>query len=186
MLINQTVYVYLKPIMRVAGNVATNIQSSTVFHTFEKQNDPLLILIAKIHVRPNSNLKSVQFVDSRLRGGGLKQEITDAIMREFEGESLFYWDIGNWDGTPYSENAVTVFRISRKILKEYGGRFTKAEVEERLNKHLGYGVLPIIEFIEDSDELLSIPEGLVLEVIEVNDNEDVIVEKPTFKLTVEG
>lgn len=185
-LINRTIYLYLKPLVRVEENKRGNIERSTMFHTFEKSNNPLHILIAKVHVRPNSNQGSVQFLDSRLRGGGLKDEITKEIMREFESESSFYWDIGNWDGKPYSENGVGVFRISRKVLKEYGGRFTKAEVEEKLNKHLAYGILPIIEYIEDSDELVSIPEGLIIEVLDVDDNEDVVVERPTFKLDVEG
>lgn len=185
-LINKTIYIYLKPTLRVEGGVQGKVEKTTLFHTFEKLNDPLNILIAKIHVRPNSNRGSIQFIDTRVRGGGLKPEINDAIMREFENESFFYWDIGNWDGKPYSENAVAVFRISRKVLKEYGGRFTKSEVEEKLNKHLALGVLPIIEFIEDSDELLSIPEDLVVEVLEVEDNADVTVERPTFRLTVEG
>jgi hypothetical protein len=187
-LINETIYLYLRPTMKMVptdnGYEIQGIQKATLFHAFEKVDEPNVLLIAKIHVRPNSNRESIRFLDTRMRGGGLKPEINEAIMREFESESFFYWDIGSWDGKPYSENAVAVFRITRKVLKEYGGRFTKSEVEEKLAKHLGYGILPIIEFIEDSDELLSIPEDLVVEVIDVEDNVDVAVERPTFSLSV--
>lgn len=162
------------------------VQSSVVFHTFEKIDNPDAILIGEIHVRPNSNQSSIQLIDTRVRGGGLKPEISQELMKEFENESTFYWDIGYWDGLPYSENAVVVFRLSRRILKEYGGRFTKAEVEDKLMKHFSYGQLPIIEFIEDSDELLSIPEDLVIEVIDIPDDGDIIVETPTYQLILEG
>lgn len=166
--------------------LTVDVKSYTLFHTFEKINDPEAILLGRIHVRPNSSQSSLQIIDTRVRGGGLKPEITQAIMQEFEEESKFYWDIGHWDGKPYSENAVVVIRISRRILKEYGGRFTKSEVEEKLDKHLGYGVLAILEFIEDSDELLQIPTGFVVEVIDVEDKGDVDMETPTFALKMEG
>ncbi len=190
-LINEVVYLYLQPIIKrkLLSDGRENVvmvNRSGLLHSFEKRNDPDLILLAKLHVRPNSNRASVVFTDTRVRGGGLKEEITNPIIQEYEKESHFYWDIGKWDGLPYPENGVAVFRISRNILKDYGGKFTKAEVEEKVNKHLGYGILPIIEFIEDSDELLSIPEDVVVTTVTVQDNDQVIVEAPTFRLTVEG
>ncbi|WP_422661724.1 vWA domain-containing protein (plasmid) [Paenibacillus sp. EC2-1] len=175
-------YGYMSNELRAIDTVKT----TSLFHTFDKIDDAEAILIGEIHVRPNSNHSSIKLIDTRSRGGGLKPEITQAIMEEFEPESSFYWDIGHWDGKPYSENAVAIFRFSRRILKEYGGRFSKAEVEEKLDKHLGYGNLAIIEYIEDSDELLSIPENLVVEVIAREDDGDIVVEVPTYQLVLEG
>lgn len=192
-LINKTIYIYMKPVAQLVSTDMGDyrnegdIAAHTLFHTFEKIDyDPNIILLAEVRVRPNSNQGSLQVVDSRVRGGGLKPEITEAIMQEFEQESFFYWDIGYWDGKPYSENAVVTFRISRSILKEYGGRFTKADVEERVNKHLGYGIFPIIEFTQDSDYLLEIPRNLHAEVFNVEDDGDISIERPTFELSKEG
>lgn len=190
-LLNKIVYIYLKPSTKITldedGNELPSevIATSTIFHTFEKIQDTRAVLLAEIRVRPNSNQSNIELIDTRVRGGGLKKEITKAIMQEFEAESVHYWDIGYWDGEPYPENAVVSIRLTRSVLKEYGGTFTRPEIEEKLEKYLGYGVLPIIEFIDDPDTLLQIPEDLVVDVVDVEDS-TTSLEKPTFRLTLEG
>lgn len=186
-LINKVIYIYLNPSTKMkatpSGELRLDemIHSSTLFHSFERIQDPNAVLLAEIRVRPNSNQTNIELVDSRVRGGGLKKTITKAIMKEFEEESIFYWDIGHWDGEPYPENGIINIRITRSVLKEYGGSFTRPEIEEKLEKHLGYGILPIIEFVDDPDAFLQIPENLVVKVIDIDD-QSTETEKPTFSL----
>lgn len=189
-LINKTIYMYLNPAakMLLAANgemrLSEIVNQSTLFHSFEKIRNTDAVLIGEVRVRPNSNQSNINLIDTRVRGGGLKKEITKEIMKEFEDESLFYWDIGHWDGQPFPENGVIVVRVTKSVLKEYGGDYTRAEIEERLDKYLGYGILPIIEFIDDPDSLLQVPEDLVVEVIDV-DEPITEIEKPTFRLELE-
>lgn len=190
-LINKVVYFYIKPSSFVTRNTdgtyrpATEIERYAVFHSFEKVSDPNAILIGEIRVRPNSNQQNISLTDTRVRGGGLKESISKETMRDIEEESLYYWDIGHWDGLPYPENGVIVIRLSKRLLKEHGGLFTKPEIEERLDKYLGYGILAVIEYVEDADKLLQIPEDLVVEVIEVEELGDLTIMKPTFDTTLE-
>lgn len=190
-LINKTIYMYLNPAAKMAldedGEMKLSevVNQSTLFHSFEKITNTDAVLIGEIRIRPNSNQSNINLIDTRVRGGGLKKEITKEIMKEFEEESKFYWDIGHWDGQPFPENGVIVVRVTKSVLKEYGGMYSRPEIEERLDKYLGYGILPIIEFIDDPDSLLQIPENLVVEVIDVDEHTNDI-EKPTFRLTLEG
>lgn len=137
--------------------------NSTVFHTFKEVDNPDTILLAKIYVRPNSNSDSINLVDIRQRGGGLKEFITKEILKRNEPQSEFYWDIGYWDGESYPENAVLIIRLPKYILKEYGGKFAKQEVEEIINKHLTYGTLVIIEYTDGSPTLLLPPDNLIID-----------------------
>lgn len=190
-LINKVVYIYMYASSRVSvypdGSYmpTTEVKPYTLFHTFDKITDKNVLLIGEIRVRPNSNQESMQVLDTRTRGGGLRESITPEVMREFEEESFFYWDIGHWDGEPYPENGVIAIRIAQTVLKEYGGQFTKPEIEDRLDRYLTYGVLPIIEYVDDPDLLLQIPDGLVVEVIDVEEIGELTILKPTFALSLE-
>jgi hypothetical protein len=190
-LINKTIYIYMNPAAKMKQmatgemKLTEQVRQATLFHTFEQIHSTDAVLLAEVRVRANSNQSNITFIDTRVRGGGLKKEITAAMMKEFEEESFMYWDIGHWDGEPYPENGVINIRLTRTVLKEYGGRFTRAEIESKLEKHLGYGIFPIIEFVDDPDSLVQIPEDLVVEVIDLDD-QTTEIEKPTFRLTLEG
>lgn len=123
---------------------------TTLYHQIdnpkpEKDSD---IYIGSVFIRQNSSLHSTILIDSRTRGGGIIKEMSDDLRKELEPDSDFYLDIGYYDGEPYQENGVIVVRLDNSILKEFGGRFTHSEVEERVKRWLGFGVYPIIEFVD--------------------------------------
>ena len=168
-LINKTIYLYMRPTAKFTENgelVRGSYRSHVLFHTFEEINEPNVLLLAKIQVRPNSSLDDIQIIDVRKRGGGLKESIHPEVMKVVEPESEFYWDIGYWDGEPYPENGVIVVRLPKYILKEQGGRFTKEEVEKIVKRHIGYGNLPIIEYVDEPQELLPTPWNIQAELID--------------------
>lgn len=191
-LIDKVVYFYLRASafseLDVSGNIkpVTKTNRYTLMHTFEKIERSDLLLIGEIRIRPNSNHQNIKLYDSRIRGGGLDESITLNKAKQVEVESAFYWDIGYWDGQPFPENGIVVVRITRNALKEYGGRFTKLEIEEKVNKHLAYGVLPIVEYLDDPDILIARPDGLTVEIHEIPELGDVQILKPTFDLEVKN
>ena len=106
------------------------------------------IYIGSVYIRQNTSLHSTILVDSRTRGGGVLESMRDSIRKALEPESDYYLDIGYYDGEPYQENGVIIVRLDNSILQEFGGRFTQADVEAKVKRWLGFGVYPIIEFVD--------------------------------------
>lgn len=134
------------------SDLGTIIQQEvdTLYHQIDnpEPQDNKDIYIGSVFIRQNSSLHSTIVVDSRTRGGGLLDSIPDAIRKELDAESDFYLDIGHYDGEPYQENGVIIVRLDNSILKEFGGRFTPAEVEGKVKRWLGFGIYPIIEYVD--------------------------------------
>lgn len=139
-----------------------NIEPSEIIHEIVSENDDCLyhkiddpepdaeedILVGSIYIRQNTSLHSTIITDSRTRGGGILEGISESLRHELEPESDFYLDIGYYDGRPYQENGVIVIRLDNKLLKENGGRFTIGDVETKVKRWLGAGIYPIIEFVD--------------------------------------
>jgi hypothetical protein len=163
-LFNKTIYFYLRPTIRYQINEENDDlvntdedldtilfkNKETLYHTIDKYEpeSEMDIYIGSVYIRQNTSLHSTILVDTRTRGGGVLEEMKDSLRKQLEPESDFYLDIGCYDGTPYQENAVIIIRLDNSILKEYGGRFTQTDVEERVRKWLGLGVYPIIEYVD--------------------------------------
>lgn len=125
-------------------------ETDTLYHQIDnpEPQDNKDIYIGSVFIRQNSSLHSTILVDSRTRGGGLLESMSDSLRKELDPESDFYLDIGYYDGEPYQENGVIIVRLDNSILKEFGGRFTPAEVELKVKRWLGLGVYPIIEYVD--------------------------------------
>ena len=163
-LFNKTIYFYLRPTVRYQIDSENDdlintdeeldrilLQNKeTLYHTIDKYEpeSELDIYIGSVYIRQNTSLHSTILIDTRTRGGGVLEEMKDSLRKQLEPESDFYLDIGCYDGTPYQENAVIIIRLDNSILKEYGGRFTQTDIEEKVNKWLGLGVYPIIEYVD--------------------------------------
>jgi hypothetical protein len=156
-LFNFVINIWIRPVAKsyVDNNDNETIDTSfesvsnAIYHTFDNDEPKSTydILLGKVYVRHNSTINSINITDTRVRGGGVIESMYEPLRRQLEPESDYYWDIGYWDGEPYSENAVVIIRLDRRILKDYGGKFTPQEVEKSVNKFIAYGVLPIIEYV---------------------------------------
>ena len=134
-------------------------------------DDDIDIMVGSVYIRANTSLHSTVVTDSRTRGGGILKEISDSLRKELEPESDFYLDIGYYDGEPYQENGVIVVRLDNKLLKDFGGRFTMGDIEQKVKRWLGVGVYPIIEFV-DSYKKTDLPQY----TIEVEDSYQNVVD----------
>lgn len=163
-LFNSIVYLFVKPsvIQQLDHNgepihELTLTNDEVIYHKIndDTPNSSEDLLIGSIYVRHNTSLHSTVLMDTRVLGGGLIAEIDDQLRRELEPESDHYWDIGYWDGKPYSENAVIIIRLDRRLLVENGGRFTEAQIHDSVHQWVAAGVIPIIEFVTTytADEL---------------------------------
>ena len=168
--------------------IPKTFQRESVFHTFSPIDEMTMrekgyLLLGRIQVRPNSKIDNLQVYDTRTRGGGLKKEIQDAIIKDLCPEAQFYWDIGYWDGEPYPENAVLTIRLPRYILKGHGGIFSIDDVRRSIEKHIAYGTFYLLEFIDESIEMLDTPWNLEASVVTLPDD-TIELEQPQFHLTI--
>lgn len=170
-LFNKVIYFFMKP--SVEYNISADNDSlvydpqgdqldgeivlendNCLYHKIDdaEPNDDIDILVGSVYIRQNTSLHSTIITDARTRGGGVLESMSDSLRHELEPESDYYLDIGYYDGKPYQENGVIVVRLDNRILKEYGGRFTTGDVETKVKRWLGFGIYPIIEFVDSYDK----------------------------------
>lgn len=158
-LVNQIMYIYIKPaIIEDTEHNTFEMYNNVVFHMrapFSELECEIYgyVLIGKIFVRANSSFYSLKTIDTRTRGGGISDTLSDDLRKELEPDSNYYWDIGYWDGEAYPENSVIVIRIDRRLLKQFGGTFTEQEVEQKIYKHVAAGTYCLIEYVIPQSQL---------------------------------
>lgn len=159
------VYLYLRPSYvkeNINGqfvNIPGSRRQNTLFHTVGKKlsglSDPFfdrhehehielddIILLAKLYINPVINTDLFTNVDTRSRGGGVKPEQL-VKLKDIHPEINAYWDLAPWNGEPYPKNSVAVIEVPISVLDT----LTHSAVKEKIEKHLAYGVLPIIRYV---------------------------------------
>jgi hypothetical protein len=151
-LMNKEVYVYLLP---RSGSFNTS-NNYTVRHCYSeaewlkirKTLPGVAILLGVIQLREHTSVEDIVVMDTRVRGGGLKQSFNRDAIKKRSTSSLSYWDMGPWDGTAYYSNGVLILNLPNSILKINGGQFEEQQVIDILKKYVAYGVYYIIEYVD--------------------------------------
>ncbi|MDD3412417.1 MAG: hypothetical protein PHY47_00290 [Lachnospiraceae bacterium] len=116
------------------------------------------IKLGDVFVIQNLTISDIKSYDSRIHGGGLKDEKEDAGL-QLQDEARWYWDIGNFDGTPYPGMGAILVELPRYILKELGGPFERKQVREIVLRHMGAGSYPVIKYYDYSTEITKVTPG---------------------------
>jgi hypothetical protein len=103
------------------------------------------LVVAKYAVGSNKGLKDVQLVDTRVRGGGIKDDLIETFKGSYPQVRWFY-DIGHYDGTPFPGATATLVDLPASILESNGGILTKKQIDSIVKHHLSFGVYPVIRF----------------------------------------
>lgn len=161
-LTSKMINIYLKPEYVIDGkNEVINRIGETLFHTInhdlhthpyhpmineDVENNyysPLDVkLIARIFIVPVTNPEKIQIIDTRTRGGGIKDGLISEV-KAIHQDAKLYWDIGNWNGEFYASNGVVVIELPENVLND----FTHNEIIAKVEKQLALGVLPVIEYV---------------------------------------
>lgn len=157
-LLNKSIYLYMLPyqIKDAGGSVLSSNTSYNIRHTFSDvelesilQVNPGALKLATVMVRETQgNISDIVLLDTRSRGGGLRESVTLSKMEEVNKAtnmplpSEHYWDISNWNNPPYFTNGTIVVELPKSILD----KFTKDEVTKIVNKHVAYGSFVIIDY----------------------------------------
>lgn len=127
----------------------------TIRHTFDETElrllqlaHPEMIVLGAIKITNDYTKADLKVLDTRVRGGGLKEEITIEDIKRIDELSMYFWDISRFDGPSYYSNGIIVIKIPNTVLVQNGGKFTEEEIEEIVRKHLAFGIYPIIKYYE--------------------------------------
>jgi len=152
---NKIIHFYMKP---VVGDIED--KTNGVFHTIDERlesSHPFIydeiqageyefedvLKIGYIHITPIVDSKNLTYKDTRVRGGGIKEDIIADILDMQEHRPAIY-DYDNIDGKPHPENNSIVIELPKEILQDNGGYLSKEEVEDKIDKYIALGNIPII------------------------------------------
>lgn len=153
-------YIYMKPssVYVIKNGEKTIVKNypdnnQTIFHTTEKdyfdkdsvEYNPTYLLIAKVSVRKNIELKDILVEDTRKRGGGVHEKIDEKEIINISENAKYYWDIEKEQY--YPKNGVLVIEIEKEKYKKM-----KEEIEKIVEKYKAVGVYPIVRFYEEEFE----------------------------------
>jgi len=113
------------------------------------------IILGDVFAVQTVSPSDIQKSDIRIRGGGIREDEIDNALK-MQDETQWNWDIGYWDGQPYPGMGAMLIELPREILKEVGGNFSRKQVREIVEKHIGHGVHPIIKYYDRSTSIISI------------------------------
>jgi 3-isopropylmalate dehydratase small subunit len=150
-LMNKEVYIYLLPHSDSFGN----LNQYTIRHCFSKAEWDKISktklgtaqLLGIVQIREHTKVTEATVLDTRTRGGGLKESISKDLMKKTDPLTASYWDMGSWEGQAYYSNGVVVIELPRSILVGQGGQFTEKDVEDAIRKYIAYGTYFIVEYV---------------------------------------
>ena len=156
-LFGKSIYFFIKPkkVEDVELKKVFIDNNEVIYHKFDDAtpNGEYDLLIGKMLVRHNTSLKSTEMIDTRQLGGGVLDTIQDKLRKELEPESEYYFDIGNYDGAMYAENATIIIRLNSNMLLDNGGKLTRKYISEIVDKWKAFGVNSIIEYVDAIEDV---------------------------------
>lgn len=99
-------------------------------------------IIGAVNVKPFINRKSINVIDTRSYGGGLREDKVGVTAEKRFKESQYFNDIGRMEGIPYPGNGSVVVELPQE-LKEV---LPIHEIKKRAQKFIAAGVYPIYNF----------------------------------------
>lgn len=148
-IIGKTVYIYMMPHKLIKNGEVIRQNDITIRHTFDKDElmllqlaHPELIVIGSITITNDYTVYDITSLDTRTRGGGLRSDISKETIAKVDELSLNFWDISDFDGQKFYANGITIVKLPKSVLET----FTDKEVQEIVERHMAFGVMPIIKY----------------------------------------
>jgi hypothetical protein len=105
------------------------------------------LVLAEIHATSTSRVDELSIIDLRTPGGVIKDKYKEDALKI---DSRSVWarpNIIRGRGQPIPGDSVAVVKVPYTLLQEYGGNFTKEQVEAIvIERHLATGVIPVVIF----------------------------------------
>ena len=122
---------------------------------------PEVLILSSVSVRRDQRVNDIAFIDIREQGGSLTEEVEENLPGLIdEGEvkkpELLWASRNSASGRPIPIQGLSVVRVPCEILSDFGGSFSREEVEERVGRHYALGSAPLIEYYGESPELIRV------------------------------
>jgi len=116
------------------------------------------VVLAEIFVNEHLSIDDVTLLDTRVRGGGIKEsKVREALERNPEVQ--WYHDIGVYDGKPFPGTSVVIVKIPYTVLQEFGGLLSRDQVRQIVKRHMALGSYPVIRYYGVVPNLTAITSG---------------------------
>ncbi len=102
-----------------------------------------VIYLGSMTVRQSSTYKDFEVIDTRTRGGGIKEDLVEQVRSRWR-EAEFFFDIADFNGIDIPGNAGVIIEAK----KDLQDKFERDELKERASKSVAVGIVPLINFKE--------------------------------------
>jgi len=123
--------------------------------TYTVNGNGYYLTLAEIHPVLAYKLDGIEDSDIRQQGGGLRGD--SSLVNTEEAQSC--WDVMKWDGRHYPGAGSFLVEVPSSVLSGAGGSFYSDEVREVINKHIGYGLYPVIRGYGVDPRITSVEPG---------------------------
>ena len=155
---NVPLYIYILPeYVRDSNGILIDgsQQSTTLRYSFDTSifdplnpiYDPTAIQLGIIYITTDFDSNNLNILDTRRRGGGVEDGISDDILTSVIAEAFNYWDVSYATGMSYQTGGYVVIRLP-ETLKNV---FTEQEISAVIRKNLTAGVQFSIEDTNGND-----------------------------------
>ncbi len=156
--IGKPIYVYIVPtyITNAEGIIAPESQQTntlrysfdtSVFDPLNPLYDPTAVQLGIIYISTSADINDLVILDSRRRGGGTRDGVTDASLTSTTQEAINYWDVSYGTGMSYQNGCFIMVRLPVALQDT----FTAEEVNEIIRRNLGSGVQFGVQDTEGND-----------------------------------
>jgi hypothetical protein len=157
--VGQTLYVYVTPyLMLDANGDQVSIQSpyshpisftenADIFNPNSPTYDPSVVLLGLIRIDNNFDISDLVMIDSRIRGGGVPNDIPSMQAFNILQEARNYWDINYGTGMSYQNAGFIIIRLPASVKKTYSESF----IHEVIDKNIPAGIAYRLEDLDGND-----------------------------------
>lgn len=130
-MINKPIHLCMYPELVVNDNghtIEDSIRTSTLFWTtdvsrfmdpIDPEYDPLIVELAIIYVTTALDIEDLSLIDTRKRGGGLKEKVLQSQISNLQTEIENYWDINPAYGDPYQKGGYIIVRLPESLKERF-------------------------------------------------------------------
>lgn len=127
------------------------------YTTANEDNTFQYLILAQINASESSRVDELSTIDLRVPGGVVKKKYREAALAIDPRAVWAQPEVVVSRGQPIPGNSVAVIKVPYTLLKDYGGQFTREQVESNIiERHLATGVIPAVIFHGAIPEITSL------------------------------
>lgn len=158
-LVGKPIYIYILPayVKDEDGDViSASVQERTlrfttdrtIFDLIDPDYDPLAVLLGIVHITRALDINDLVMLDTRRRGGGARDTISDTEIARLIEDSTSFWDVGFSAGMSYQSGGFVIIRLPRELRLMFPD---DEEIIAAIERNITAGVRYKIEDLEGND-----------------------------------